>query len=103
MIVTAVSQVEHGVYHLLDATNAQITVVVDCEGLSPLKIPMQVMRTCSSLLQDHFPNRLGCLFVIRLPPMLRVIAQTFIQVSLLPADLGSESLIYKLCRFSLLV
>ncbi|KAB2606872.1 hypothetical protein D8674_006589 [Pyrus ussuriensis x Pyrus communis] len=75
-----ISQVEHGVYHLLDATNAQITVVVDCEGLSPLKIPMQVMRTCSSLLQDHFPNRLGCLFVIRLPPMLRVIAQTFIQV-----------------------
>lgn len=75
-----ISQVEHGVYHLLDATNAQITVVVDCEGLTPLKIPMQVMRTCSSLLQDHFPNRLGCLFVIRLPPMLRVIAQTFIQV-----------------------
>ncbi|RXI09849.1 hypothetical protein DVH24_023290 [Malus domestica] len=75
-----ISQVENGVYHLLDATNAQITVVVDCEGLTPLKIPMQVMRTCSSLLQDHFPNRLGCLFVIRLPPMLRVIAQTFIQV-----------------------
>ncbi|KAL6275899.1 hypothetical protein ACE6H2_019500 [Prunus campanulata] len=75
-----ISQVEHGVFHLLDANNAQITVVVDCEGLSPLKIPMQVMRTCSSLLQDHFPNRLGCLFVIQLPPVLRVIAQTFIQV-----------------------
>ncbi|XP_050368147.1 uncharacterized protein LOC126786379 isoform X2 [Argentina anserina] len=29
---------------------------------------------------NHFPNRLGCLYVIRLPPMLRVIAQTFIQV-----------------------
>ncbi|XP_062015830.1 uncharacterized protein LOC133732317 [Rosa rugosa] len=75
-----ISQVDHGVFHLLDANNSQITVVVDCEGLTPLKIPMQVLRTCSSLLQDHFPNRLGCLFVVRLPPMLRVIAQTFIQV-----------------------
>lgn len=75
-----ISQVDHGVFHLLDANNSQITVVVDCEGLTPLKIPMQILRTCSSLLQDHFPNRLGCLFVIRLPPMLRVIAQTFIQV-----------------------
>nr|XP_011461242.1 PREDICTED: SEC14-like protein 5 [Fragaria vesca subsp. vesca] len=75
-----ISQVDHGVFHLLDANNTQITVVVDCEGLTPLKIPMQVLRTCSSLLQDHFPNRLGCLFVVRLPPMLRVIAQTFIQV-----------------------
>ncbi|XP_050368143.1 uncharacterized protein LOC126786379 isoform X1 [Argentina anserina] len=75
-----ISQVDHGVFHLLDANNPQITVVVDCEGLTPLKIPMQVLRICSSLLQDHFPNRLGCLYVIRLPPMLRVIAQTFIQV-----------------------
>lgn len=99
IFLTAVSQVEHGVFHLLDANNAQITVVVDCEGLSPLKIPMQVMRTCSSLLQDHFPNRLGCLFVIQLPPVLRVIAQTFIQVSLL-LWLGSECLIYGVYRFS---
>ncbi|TYJ41933.1 hypothetical protein E1A91_A03G054200v1 [Gossypium mustelinum] len=29
---------------------------------------------------NHYPNRLGCLFVIRLPPVVRVIAQTFIQV-----------------------
>ena len=40
------------------------------------------MRYCSSLLQDHFPNRLGCLFVIRLPPVVRLLAQTFIQVRL---------------------
>ncbi|XP_057956081.1 uncharacterized protein LOC131149553 [Malania oleifera] len=75
-----VSQIDHGVLHLVDAENPQITVLVDCEGLSPLKIPMQMMRSCSALLQDHFPNRLGCLFVIRLPPVVRVIAQTFIQV-----------------------
>ncbi|XP_062172530.1 uncharacterized protein LOC133878057 isoform X2 [Alnus glutinosa] len=75
-----ISQVEHGVLHLVDGENSQIIVLVDCEGLSPLKVPMQMLRSCSALLQDHFPNRLGCLFVIRLPPVVRVIAQTFIQV-----------------------
>ncbi|XP_019454033.1 PREDICTED: uncharacterized protein LOC109355367 isoform X2 [Lupinus angustifolius] len=75
-----ISQVEYGVLNLVDADNPQITVLVDCERLSPLKIPTKVMRSCSSLLQDHFPNRLGCLFVIRLPAVVRVIAQTFIKV-----------------------
>lgn len=75
-----VSQIEHGVLHLVDTENPQITILLDCEGLSPLRFPMQIMRSCSSLLQDHFPNRLGCLFVIRLPPVVRVVAQTFIQV-----------------------
>ncbi|KAJ6315767.1 hypothetical protein OIU78_019106 [Salix suchowensis] len=75
-----ISQVEHGVLHLVDEDNPQITVLVDCDGLSPLKIPMQMMRSCSSLLHDNFPNRLGHLVVIRLPPVVRVIAQTFIQV-----------------------
>ncbi|KAF7823592.1 sec14 cytosolic factor [Senna tora] len=75
-----ISQVEYGVLHLVDADNPQISVLVDCEGLSPLRIPMQMMRSCSSSLQDHFPNLLGCLLVIRLPAVVRVIAQTFIQV-----------------------
>ncbi|XP_020214971.1 uncharacterized protein LOC109798940 [Cajanus cajan] len=75
-----VSQVEYGVLHLLDADNPQITVLVDCEGLSPLRIPMKMLRSCSSLLQNHFPNRLGGLFIIRLPAIVRVIAQTFLQV-----------------------
>ncbi|XP_022752756.1 uncharacterized protein LOC111301401 isoform X2 [Durio zibethinus] len=75
-----ISQVEHGVMHLVGPENPEVTVLVDCEGLSPFRIPMQIMRSCSSLLQDHYPNRLGCLFVIRLPPVVRVIAQTFIQV-----------------------
>ncbi|KAK4286519.1 hypothetical protein QN277_003065 [Acacia crassicarpa] len=75
-----ISQVEYGILHLVDADNSYITVLVDCEGLSPLRIPMQMMRSCSSLLQDHFPNHLGCLLVIRLPAVLRVVAQTFIQV-----------------------
>ncbi|KAH0659730.1 hypothetical protein KY289_028478 [Solanum tuberosum] len=75
-----VSQVEHGVLHLVDPQNSQITVLVDCEGLSPLRLPMQMLRSCSTLLQDHFPNRLGCLFIIRLPSIVRVVAQTFVQV-----------------------
>ncbi|KAL6967485.1 hypothetical protein U1Q18_033295 [Sarracenia purpurea var. burkii] len=75
-----VSQVEHGILHLVDPENPQITVLVDCEGLSPLRLPMQVLRSCSSIFQDHFPSRLGLLFVIRLPPVVRVIAQPFIQV-----------------------
>lgn len=74
-----VSQVEHGILHLVDAENPLITVLVDCEGLS-LRFPMQLLRSCSATLQENYPNRLGCLFVIRLPPVVRVITQTFIQV-----------------------
>ncbi|KAJ4834455.1 hypothetical protein Tsubulata_007908 [Turnera subulata] len=75
-----ISQVERGILNLLDEDNPQITVLLDCDGISPLRIPMQMMKSCSSLLQDNFPNRLGHLLVIRLPPVVRVIAQTFIQV-----------------------
>uniref|UniRef100_A0A1D1XPE3 SEC14 cytosolic factor n=1 Tax=Anthurium amnicola TaxID=1678845 RepID=A0A1D1XPE3_9ARAE len=75
-----VSQMEHGVLFLVNQEDPQITVVMDCEGLSPFRSPMQMMRSCSILMQDHYPNRLGTLFVIRLPPVVRVIAQTFIQV-----------------------
>jgi hypothetical protein len=75
-----VSQVEYGVLHLVNSEHPQITVLVDCEGLSPLKIPMQVLRSCTVLLQDNFPDRLACLFVIRLPPVLRVVAQTYITI-----------------------
>nr|DAD25875.1 TPA_asm: hypothetical protein HUJ06_027343 [Nelumbo nucifera] len=75
-----VSQVEHGVLHLVNIEDPQITVLMDCEGLSPLRFPMQMMRSCLALMQNHYPNRLACFFVIRLPPVVRVIAQTFIQV-----------------------
>ncbi|KAJ8750608.1 hypothetical protein K2173_015782 [Erythroxylum novogranatense] len=75
-----ISQVEHGILHLVDKENPQIMVLVDCDGITPLRIPMQMMRSCCTLLQENFPNRLGHLLVIRLPPIVRVIAQTFIQV-----------------------
>lgn len=79
-VVAAVSQIEQGVLHLVNEENPRITVVVDCEGLSPLKFPMQMMRSCSTLVQDHYPDRLGTLFIIRLPSIVRVIAHTFFQV-----------------------
>jgi len=72
--------VEYGVLHLVDADNPHITVLVDCDGLSPVRIPMQIMRSCSSLLLDHFPNRLGCMFVIQLSASVHAIARSFIQV-----------------------
>ncbi|KAJ4970527.1 hypothetical protein NE237_003626 [Protea cynaroides] len=75
-----VSQIEHGVLHLVNEEDPQIMVLIDCEGISPFKFPMHMMRSCSVLVQDHYPNRLGCLLVIRLPPVVRVIAQTFIQI-----------------------
>ncbi|KAF5184310.1 Sec14 cytosolic factor like [Thalictrum thalictroides] len=75
-----VSQIEHGVLHLVNVEDPQITVLMDCEGLSPFNFPMQMLRSCSSLVQDHYPNRLGCLFVIRLAPIVRMVAQTFFQV-----------------------
>ncbi|KAF8402873.1 hypothetical protein HHK36_010965 [Tetracentron sinense] len=79
-VQAVVSQIEYGVLHLVDVENPQITVLMDCEGLTPFRFPMQMLRSCSSLLQDHYPNRLSCLFVVRLPPVVRVITQTFIQV-----------------------
>lgn len=75
-----ISQVEHGVLHLVNADNPQIMVLVDCEGLSALRFPMQMIRSCSSLLQDHYPNRLGCLLVVRLPAVVRVLFHTSLQV-----------------------
>ncbi|KAK9727266.1 hypothetical protein RND81_05G269700 [Saponaria officinalis] len=75
-----VSQIDHGILHLSDRGNPQIMVLVDCEGLSPFRLPVHMIRSCSLLLQDHFPNCLGGLFVIRLPPVVRMIVQTFIKV-----------------------
>lgn len=75
-----VSQVEYGVLNLLDAEHPQLTVVMDCHGLSPFGFPIQTFRSCANLLQDHYPNRLGCLLVVRLPSVARLITQTLFQV-----------------------
>ncbi|ERN07812.1 hypothetical protein AMTRI_Chr08g204350 [Amborella trichopoda] len=75
-----VSQIEHGVLHHVMEKDPRITVLMDCEGLSTLKFPMHMMKSLSTLVQDHFPNRLATLYVIRLPPVVRIIAQSFIQI-----------------------
>ncbi|XP_076903602.1 uncharacterized protein LOC143558707 [Bidens hawaiensis] len=75
-----VSQVEYGVLSLLDTEHSQITVLMDCDGLSPFGIPVKTFRSCAVLLQDHYPNRLGSLLVVRLPSVARVITQTLFQV-----------------------
>ncbi|PSR93094.1 CRAL-TRIO domain-containing protein [Actinidia chinensis var. chinensis] len=79
-VKAVVSQIENGVMLLDESSNTQITVLMDCNGLSPFGFPMQMMRSCAMLLQDHYPNRLGYLIVFRLPPIARVITQTLFQV-----------------------
>ncbi|XP_021771085.1 uncharacterized protein LOC110735200 isoform X2 [Chenopodium quinoa] len=75
-----VSQIEYGILHLVHAEDPVLTVLMDCDGLSPFGFPIHMMRSCAMLLQDHYPNRLAALFVVRLPPIARVIAQTLFQV-----------------------
>lgn len=75
-----VSQIEYGVLHLLNPKEPQLTVVMDCYGLTSFHFPVQIMRSCAILLQDHYPNCLAALFIIRLAPFARVIGQTLFQV-----------------------
>ncbi|CAO1941434.1 unnamed protein product [Urochloa humidicola] len=75
-----VSQIDHGVVHLTNEEDPRITVLLDCHGISPFRFPMQMMRSFITVVQENYPNRLGVLFVVRLPPVVRVIAQTFLQV-----------------------
>ncbi|KAH9603147.1 hypothetical protein KSS87_010076 [Heliosperma pusillum] len=75
-----VSQIEHGILHLVPPKDPRITVFMDCEGLTPFRFPVHMMRSCAILLQDHYPNRLAALFVVRLPPIARVVMQTLFKV-----------------------
>ncbi|KAL6893800.1 hypothetical protein ACP4OV_007898 [Aristida adscensionis] len=75
-----ISQIDHGVVHLTNEEDPRITVLLDCHGISPFRFPMQMMRSFITVVQENYPNRLGVLFIVRLPPVVRVIAQTFIQV-----------------------
>ena len=77
----SVSQIDQGVVNLINEEDPRITVLLDCHGISPFRIPMQMMRSFITVVQENYPNRLGVLFVVRLPPVVRVIAQTFLQVS----------------------
>lgn len=80
MSFNSVSQIDHGVVNLTNEEDSRITVLLDCHGISPFRFPMQMMRSFIIVVQENYPNRLGVLFVVRLPPVVRVIAQTFLQV-----------------------
>lgn len=62
--------------------NPQITVLLDCSRLSPFEFPLQTFKSCVALLQDHYPNRLGCLLVVRVPSNAKVMTQTLYQVNM---------------------
>ena len=55
LIFDAVSQMEHGILHLADRECPRVMVLVDCEGFSPLRLPMQMRRSCALPFQDNFP------------------------------------------------
>nr|XP_016500993.1 PREDICTED: phosphatidylinositol/phosphatidylcholine transfer protein SFH12-like isoform X2 [Nicotiana tabacum] len=80
VVKAVVSQIEHGILSLVDVRHPQITVLMDCEGLSPLGFPIHTMRSCAMLLQDHYPNRLSSLIVVRLPQVAQIIMQAFFKV-----------------------
>ncbi|XP_062214144.1 uncharacterized protein LOC133915133 [Phragmites australis] len=75
-----VSQIDHGVVNLTNEEDPRITVLMDCHGISPFRFPMQMMRSFITVVEENYPNRLGVLCVVRLPPVVRVIAQTLTQV-----------------------
>ncbi|KAH8955559.1 hypothetical protein BDL97_08G145400 [Sphagnum fallax] len=75
-----VSQVEHGVLHMLSEEDARLTVVIDCEGTTAFGFPVQMMKTCIVLVQENYPTRLASLFVINLSPVMHMVANTIMQV-----------------------
>jgi len=65
---------------LLNLEDQRITVLMDCEGIPALGFPVQMMKSCSILVQLHYPTRLASLLVVNLSPVVRVIAKAVIQV-----------------------
>lgn len=66
--------------HLLNLEDQRITVLMDCEGIPAFGFPVQMMKSCSILVQLHYPTRLASLLVVNLSPVVRVIAKAIIQV-----------------------
>ncbi|BFI04561.1 hypothetical protein MPTK1_1g14630 [Marchantia polymorpha subsp. ruderalis] len=75
-----VSQVEHGILHLVHEEDPRITVILDCEGTTCVGFPVAMMKSCSVLVQEHYPTRLAALFAVNLPPVVRVVANAVLQV-----------------------
>lgn len=92
--VVAVSQVEYGLRNKVPKDDARLTVVMDCQGTSAIGFPLNMMKSCSVLVQKNYPTRLAALFVINLPPIVQVLANAVLQVFF------SLMLVYSLCLLS---
>lgn len=73
------SHIEYGVTNLLCEEDPRITVIIDCEGMPALGFPVHMFKSCCILVQENYPTRLAALFLVNLPPVVRVIAQAIIQ------------------------
>jgi hypothetical protein len=74
------SQVEYGVQNLLSSEDPRLTVVMDCRGTSVFGFPVQMLKSCVALVQEHYPMRLASFFLINAPPLVRVVANAIIQM-----------------------
>ena len=79
-LVRAVSQVEYGLRDKVPKDDARLTVVMDCQGTSVIGFPLNMMKSCSVLVQENYPTRLAALFVINLPSIVQVLANAVLQV-----------------------
>lgn len=75
-----VSQVEHRLRNKMPKDDPRLTVVMDCRGTSAFGFPLNLIKSCSVLVQEHYPTRLAALFVINLPPIVQVLANAVLQV-----------------------
>lgn len=79
-VVGAVSQVDNGLRYKVPKDDARLTVVMDCQGTSAIGFPLNMMKSCSVLVQENYPTRLAALYVINLPPIVQVLANAVLQV-----------------------
>jgi hypothetical protein len=86
-LVCIVSQVEYGLRDKVARDDARLTAVMDCQGTSAIGFPLNMMKSCSVLVQENYPMRLAALFVINLPPIVQVLANAVLQVIFFPLTL----------------
>lgn len=75
-----VSQVEYGLRDKVARDDARLTAVMDCQGTSAIGFPLNMVKSCSVLVQENYPMRLAALFVINLPPIVQVLTNAVLQV-----------------------
>lgn len=66
--------------HLLREDDPRITVIIDCEGTPAIGFPVNLVKSCCTRVQENYPTRLAALFIVNLPPVVRVIALAIIRV-----------------------